>query len=137
MYKKLTTSGIILVVAGALLFIIGIGMFFSFFMSIAGDPFSHDPFGPRGGMPNPAMGFGGILLLGLGTFLFKIGLGLTIAGQSENAVKWYKKTTGDDKSSVNWYKKAENEAKKCPNCASENKSDAKYCSSCGAQLFIR
>ena len=129
MGKKLTTSGIIVLCIGIVFVLIGIIMFGSLFVSLSsgfGDPFGGDPFGPGFGRsgPNPANGFVGVLLIGFGSFLIKVGLGMTIAGQAGKVVNWYKgnvSSGGSDNQS-------------CPDCGSFNKSHAKFCNACGKQL---
>ncbi|QNO13966.1 zinc ribbon domain-containing protein [Alkalicella caledoniensis] len=133
MGKKLTTSGITVLVLGVIIALVGLIMFFSVFFSVFNMGFSEpDPFGP--GFGNDfGPGFGGVNisrafigapLFGLGCFLAKVGLGMTIAGQAGNAVKWYKNNVNDSSGSSN----------KCKQCGSDNNLQAKYCNACGQQL---
>lgn len=62
-----------------------------------------------------------MVLFGLGSFMVKVGLGMTLAGQAGNAVNWYKKNTSDSN-------------KSCQQCGSANNANAKFCNSCGQGL---
>lgn len=120
MNKKLTTSGVVFVALGALVFIVGMGMFLSLMFGMI----NHDPFSGSGITPIPmGQGVVGVLMAGLGGLLVKVGLGLTIAGQAENAVNWYKKTSNNVRDS-----------KECPLCGSANNTKANYCNSCGSPV---
>ena len=67
---------------------------------------------------------GGMLgLLVAGSYLVKIGLGLTLVGHADSISSWLHRLFRGEKGAL-----------ECPNCGASVTADSKYCSQCGAKL---
>ena len=123
MSRKLARGGIALLILGGVCAIVGLLLFLRGFFAVG----MEDPFI----MPwrSPALrrlvsfegAAVGIVLLGIGSYLVKIGLGLTLVGHSESIAGWLRRLVRGERLS-------------CPECGSPAPTSAKYCSQCGTRL---
>lgn len=126
MSGKLTKSGIILLVIGGILTLVGLVLFLRVFFVVSqemNDPFFHhfDPSPFRRGIGYQS-GVIGVVFAGIGGYLFKLGLGLTVVGHSGSISKWIRGLWRGEASVT------------CPNCRQSSSGDPKYCSHCGTFL---
>lgn len=134
MPNKLTNSGIAVLVIGAILIVVGLALFFGVMFSMVrgfNEPFVTD-FGrpPQFGRPSS---FGrpipfqnaiiGVLLAGVGGYMVKVGLGMTLVGSSEGIIDWFKERTEGEKAQL-----------VCPNCQRILTGNPQFCSHCGTKL---
>ena len=133
MSQKLKQGGFVVVAIGVIIAIIGFVFFFSVFFSMTRqleDPFLEPHFGPY--MPNtytyrrPAPfqnAVIGIILIGIGVFVAKTGLGMSLVGSSNDIASWVRGLIHGETNTVT-----------CPNCKSAVSSSAQFCSQCGTRL---
>lgn len=127
MSKKLTKGGTALIVLGGILALIGLVLFLRIFFTVGrgmDDPFL-SPFrmhALRSGLSFEG-GVVGLVLLGVGSYMVKVGLGLALVGQSDSIASWLRRLV-----------KGEGKGRGCPSCGASVSSSAKYCSQCGRRL---
>lgn len=143
---QLRRVGAVLFAAGLLLFI---GAPIVWILAIQGvfDTMLQDPFSPPTGFPSVTtafivtalMGFGGILLMGLGAFALRFGLvrpatGYVVA-EAAPAVEAVSAAVGRSLRDAAAPSVARPEVRvKCRNCGYLETEDATYCSSCGRAI---
>lgn len=133
MLPKLTKSGIVVVTIGAIIFVVGLVLFLSFFFWATNEmnsPMHTRPFQPSFLDSSPfdrpvpfQNAVIGVILTGLGGFMVKVGLGFTLAGSSGKIVNWFGHLIHEAGSQG-----------QCPTCNTTNRRDARFCSNCGTPL---
>lgn len=126
MSRKLTKSGTALIVVGGIVAIVGLISFLRVFLAMGRG--MNDPFMP---FRSPAIGRAvpyegavvGVILLGVGSYLVKIGLGLTLVGHSDSIASWLRRLVGGERRTGS-----------CTQCRQSMPTSANYCSRCGARL---
>lgn len=135
MQKKLTTSGLVVVGIGIVISIIGLILFLTVFFAILNQMNNHFDtgfgpwmsFGARQSIPFSRAVIG-VLLSGIGGFLVKAGLGMSIVGSSNSIAAWIRGLIHGHDTKPSMSKTT------CPNCNNPIASDAVYCSHCGQKL---
>ncbi len=130
--KKLTKGGIALLTVGIILVVIGLGLFFSvFFAGIRQvDQFQAQPFPQQQRVPFERAVIG-VIMVGLGAFLGKVGLGMGIVGSSKNIARWAGQLFDEGKKASQ--KSEETGDKHCTSCGFSLSSTARFCSNCGKE----
>lgn len=122
MKRKLTTGGIVLLAVGGILTLAGLALFLREVLVL--DPDLPDPLIlPWWREINLEGGMLGLVLLVAGSYLVKIGLGLTLVGHADSISSWLHRLFRGEKGAL-----------ECPNCGASVTADSKYCSQCGAKL---
>ncbi|NLM42182.1 MAG: zinc ribbon domain-containing protein [Firmicutes bacterium] len=126
MSGRLTKSGVALIIIGGTLTVVGLVLFLRVLLALGhlGVPFP-TPFsmpGWRNALPVQGA-MVGLVLLGVGSYLVKIGLGLTLVGHSDSIASWLRRLV-----------RGERAEQSCPNCGAAVPSTANFCSQCGTRL---
>lgn len=164
--NELNSAAIGVGILGVVLVIVGLIMFGSLFASV-GKSFNEfesstrlggvnvirsqtTPFGPSSitspnssSMPNPVVGFLGVLFIGGGSFLVKVALGMGLVANAKPISRWVGDVTGQGTARYSQTRAfrsgpterpAQTAQMRCQNCQGLNSEGARFCSQCGKEL---